>query len=207
MSEVITFEDFRPPARFDSLPWTEVRIEESATQDGTYAQIDSFTLSPVDVDPTVPASRSFTTELGTADGYWYRIIFADASGDVTAPTVPIQNVAGSVPSSVEPFVTVAELAAILHVNATSNADALTRVLEAAAYEIVSECGRNDFAGSELRLVEQVNLARAEELWKQMKAPWGVIGLDSEFGPTRLARDTFERHALTLAPLKESWGIA
>ena len=108
------------------------------------------------------------------------------------------------------YATAAELATILQVNATSNAEALDRVLEAAAGEIDSELGREDddpLAGWELQLAAQVNLARAEELWKQMKAPWGVIGLESEFGATRIARDTFERHAHALAPLKREWGIA
>ena len=92
-------------------------------------------------------------------------------------------------------------------NPASNADALDRVLIAAAGEINSELGRSDLAGWELQLAAQVNLARAEELWKQMKAPWGVIGAESEFGATRIARDTFERHAHALAPLKREWGIA
>lgn len=207
MSVVVTFENYVPPARFDAIPWTEARIEESATEDGTYTQIDAGALSPVDADPADPASRSFTTVLGTADDYWYRIIFADAGGDTATATAPIQNEASSVPQDVDPFVEAAELATILQVNATSNSDALDRVLQAAAGEIVLETGRNDFSGWELSLVQQVNLARAEELWKQMKAPWGVIGLDSEFGATRIARDTFERHALTLAPLKGEWGLA
>ena len=83
-----------------------------------------------------------------------------------------------------------------------------RVLTAAAGEIVSETGRSDFTGWELELVAQVNLARAEELWKQMKAPWGVVLVGGvEAGPTMIARDTFARHAQQLAPLKQSWGIA
>ncbi len=207
MSVVVTFESYVPPARFDGTPWTEVRIEEAATEDGTYTQIEALALSPVDVDPTDPAARSFTTELGTGDEYWYRIIFADGTGDVSTATTAIQNAAPAVPQDVDPFATAAELATILQVNATSNADALERVLQAAAGEIVSETGRNDFSGWELQLVAQVNLARAEELWKQMKVPWGVIGAESEFGATRIARDTFERHALSLAPLKASWGVA
>ena len=103
--------------------------------------------------------------------------------------------------------TAAELATIIQVNAASNADALQRVLDAAYGEIVSETGRTDFAGWEVELVEQVTLARAEELWRQMKAPWGLVGLDSDLGPTHIARDTFARHAHALAPLKRRWGIA
>lgn len=206
MSVVVSFERFLPPARFDAVPWTEVRIEESATETGTFAQIDVSALSPVDVDPSEPAFRSFTTILGTAEELWYRVIFADGVGDTSAATVPIQNVPGET-ISVQAYATAAELATILQVNATSNADALERVLIAAAGEIDMETGRSDLTGWELQLAAQVNLARAEELWKQMKAPWGVIGLDSEFGATRIARDTFERHALSLAPLKREWGIA
>ncbi len=207
MSVVVTFERFLPPARYDTLPWTEARIEEASAADGTFTQIDVVVLDPVDPDPASPPHRSFTTELGTADDQWYRVVFADASGDVSTATVPIENAAGVVPLDVEPYATSNELATILHVNATSNADALNRVLVASAGEIVSETGRDDFSGWELDLVAQVNLARAEELWKQMKAPWGVIGLESEFGPTRIARDTFDRHAHTVAPLKRTWGIA
>ena len=204
---VVSFERFLPPARYDLLPWTEARIEEADAEDGTYTQIDTHTLTPVDPDPADPAYRSFTTELGTADEYWYRVVFADANGDVSIATVPIQNAADTTPITVEPYATAAELATILQVNATSNADALDRVLIAAAGEINSEIGRTDLSGWELSLAAQVNLARAEELWKQMKAPWGVLGLESEFGATRIARDTFERHAHALAPLKASWGIA
>ncbi len=207
MSVVVTFERFRPPARYDLIPWSEVRVEESATETGTFTQIDVVALAPVDADPSNPEARSFTTQLGTADGQWYKVIFADGTGDVSQPTGAIQNTATAVPLDVEAYATAAELASIIHVNATTNEDALNRVLVAAAGEIVSETGRNDFSGWELDLVAQVNLARAEELWKQMKAPWGIIGLDSEVGPTRLARDTFGRHAHTLAPLKAQWGIA
>ncbi len=205
MTVVVTFENYVPPARFDAVPWTEARIEEASTEDGPYTQIDAIALDPVDTDPTDPLSRSFTTDLGTADEYWYTVVFADGASGTSTPTAAIQNVSSAVPQDVEPFAEASELATILQVNATSNAVALERVLQAAAGEIVSETGRNDFSGWELSLVAQVNLARAEELWKQMKVPWGVI--DSEFGSTRIARDTFERHALSLAPLKQEWGVA
>lgn len=205
---VVTFERFRPPARFDSLPWTDVLIQEADTEDGTYTQIDSIALSPVDADPSEPDYRDFTTQNGTADELWYRIVFKDADGDLSTPSLPIQNAPFDGVTVDEAYATSSELAAILQVNATSNEDALNRVLLAAAGEIVTETGRSDFTGWELDLVAQVNLARAEELWKQMKAPWGVVILGgAEFGPTRIARDTFDRHAQTLAPLKRTWGIA
>ena len=204
---VVSFVRFLPPARFDALPWTEARIEESDEEEGTYTQIDTYTLTPVDADPAEPAYRSFTTELGTAEEYWYRIVFADADGDTATATVPIQNAADTTPISVEAYASAGELATILQVNPTSNATALERVLLAAAGEINSELGRSDLSGWELELAAQVNLARAEELWKQMKAPYGIIGLDSEVGGMHIARDTFARHAHALAPLKREWGIA
>ena len=90
---------------------------------------------PVDADPADPAYRSFTTELGTADDYWYRVVFADTDGDISIATVPLQNSADATPITVEPYATAAELATIIQVNATSNAAALDRVLIAAAGEI------------------------------------------------------------------------
>lgn len=92
MAQVITFEDFTPIARYDETPWTLARIEEAASDSGPWTQIDELTLDPVDDDPENPQSRNLTTELAssTAD-LWYRIIFVDGTGDISAPTDPIQN--------------------------------------------------------------------------------------------------------------------
>ena len=46
MAEVVTFVGYRPPVRYDAVPWTEVRIQESATEDGTYTQLEAIPLSP-----------------------------------------------------------------------------------------------------------------------------------------------------------------
>lgn len=197
---IVSFPGYMPPPRYDDIPWSQARLEQSAAEGGAYVTTETFDLDPVDDDPSIPAHRSFTTTLGT-DDLWYRIVWVDGDGGESAPTVPGQNTTGIVPFASSAPATAAELATIIQVNATSNAAALQRVLDAAYGEIVSDTGRNDFAGWEVELVTQVTLARAEELWKQMKAPWGVIGLDSEFGATRIARDTFERHAQSLAPLK------
>jgi hypothetical protein len=203
---IVSFPGYTPPPRYDEQPWTAARLEQSATEGGAYTTTETFELDPVDTDPAAPDTRSFTTEQGAAD-LWYRIVWVDADGDESPSTAPGQNTTGTVPGTVTAYVTAAELASILQVNATTNAVALERVLVAAAGKINSEIGRSDLSGWELELAAQVNLAVAEELWKQMKAPWGVLGIDSEFGATRIARDTFERHAHALAPLKRSWGIA
>src|SRR5262249_38397209 len=95
MAEVITFQNFRPPARYDSIPWTFVRIEESSDGETRGLVADAVPLHPCNADPRRPPLRSFTTEKGTALGYWYRVIFADATGDLAQPTTPIRNLAGS----------------------------------------------------------------------------------------------------------------
>jgi hypothetical protein len=208
MAEVVTFLRYRPPARFDSLPWTEVRIEESATEDGTYTQIDAIALSPLDADPSDPAFRSFTTELGTALEYWYRILFADASGDISQPTTPIQNLASLAVPDVLAYATTNELARILKIR-TPTAEqniAMQRVLDAAALEIDAELGRVSPYDDPPALVVEVNLNRAVELWHQEPIGFNVVGLDSE-APVRLGSNSWIRYANQLAPLKETWGLA
>ncbi len=105
-----------------------------------------------------------------------------------------------------------QLGALLKVSATSREVDLNRALDAAALEIDSELGRSvpfDTSSDpqELALLAEVNLERAVEHWSQSMSPFGVIGLGSETGPVVTARDSWERHARKLSPLKESFGIA
>lgn len=212
MTVVVTFENVTPVARYDALAWTEARIEEATTATGTYAEIETIDLATLpgglDADPSDPATRNFTTELGTADGLWYQIIFVDADGDESAPTDPIQNV-----SSGTAYATVDELARILKLRPPSAAQtvALVRCLAAAALEINAEIDLADDAdpltGPQLALAAQVNLERAAELWQQQEIAFGIVGLGTEFGPTHIARNTWDKHAYTLAPLKNQWGFA
>lgn len=211
MSVVVSFEGYTPSPRYDGVAWTEVRIYEADTANGDsttglWTLVETIPLSPVDVDPANPATRNFTTELGTAAEQWYYLEFADATGDVLEPTVPVQNVADAAP-----YATVDELAAILKVNADTRRAALTRVLQAAALEIDTELGRSGTADPldalALALVTEVNLERAVEHWQQMQSPFGVLGILGETGATYTARDSWDRHAHKLAPLKGSWAFA
>lgn len=209
MSQVITFEEFTPPPRYDSKPWTSVRIEEGATADGPWTVIDTIVLDPVDADPTNPAPRAFTTELATdTPALWYRVVFLDATGDDTLPTEPIQNVTPTIP-----YATVAELRRILKIRSPTveQTAAMNRVLAAAAGEIDTEIDRaatdDPLAGWQLALVAEVNLERAVEHWQQQESPFGIIGLGAEIGATVTARDSWTRHALKLQPLKTQWGLA
>jgi hypothetical protein len=204
---VVSFTGWTPPSRYDDLPWTEVRIEEAATEDGVYAQIEAVALDPVDTDPTDPQARTFTTELGTANYLWYRLVWADGDGDVSIPTESIQNT-----DAATPYATILELARILKIRAPSaeQTDAMNRVLIAAAGEINSEIDAGDsggLSGWQLALATEVNLERAVEHWRQQESPFGLIGLGAELPAERTARDSWERHAHKLAPLKGQWGLA
>lgn len=207
MAQVITFEGFTPIARYDTVPWTDARIEEGTTQTGTFVELETVALSPVDSDPSNPAARNITTELASdTPNLWYRIVFVDGTGDESLPTEPIQNATAGTP-----YATVTELSRILKIAAPSakQTDAMRRVLAMAAGEIDSELDRattdDALAGWQLALVEEVNLERAVELWRE--TPFGILGIDSDLGATHTARNTWERYAHKLAPLKTQWGIA
>ena len=56
------------------------------------------------------------------------------------------------------------------------------------------------------LANRVNVLRAVEWYKAQDAAFGVIGFD-QTGALQAPRDGFNRHAYTLTPLKQQWGIA
>jgi hypothetical protein len=210
--EVVSFVGYQPPQRFDGLPWTDARIEEAATETGVYTQIDSLALTPVDTDPAAPAFRSFTTENGTALDYWYRVLFADADGDISQPTSPVQNTAGSdAPVGTGgPYVDISELQRVLGKTAPTAAElaAMERVLAAAAGEIDWDLGysaANPAPPSDI--VAAVNLERAAELWRFSYSTSGVLPQGPELGPVIAPRDTWHRHHLRLSPLRVHVGIA
>jgi hypothetical protein len=207
MATVVTFLDYTPPERADSIPWTQVEIYESATVDGTYALIDTLSLVP-DPDPMVPAARDFTTILGTGEDLWYKVRFLDASSGTSEYTDPVQNVSEDFEAT--PYATVEELARWLNIrNPTADQEAIMeRVLSAAAFEIDHELDRHGSLGAPYPdLVVQVNLERAEEHWRQLESPFGLIALGVDVPAERTGQNSWERHALKLAPLKQQWGLA
>ena len=129
------------------------------------------------------------------------------------------------------YVGVDELARVLRLRQPSEAQvtAMGRVLDTAAGEI-NRCIGTSWPSADLAsfpfagtydpdgnyidqpdplagaLVTEVNLERGVEHWQSQESPFGVIGL-GESVPTVTAKDSFERHALKLAPLIRSWGIA
>lgn len=91
MSRTISFADARPIPRFDNLPWTKCRIEESASGE-IWVPIDLKNLVPLDADPSNPRPRSFTTdEASDTIGLFYRFVFLDEAGSHQAPTPPIRD--------------------------------------------------------------------------------------------------------------------
>ncbi len=208
MTVVVSLVDYRPSPRYDSLPWTNARIEEAPASTGPWTTLETQALSPVDSDPTNPAYRNFTTALGTAAAQWYRIVFLDAAVATGLPTFPIQNVEDDRPV----YASVSELAQLLRVSASDRHNALMRVLKGAADEIDHEIGTADISGAVTpysnppALAREVNLERAVEHWKQEQSPFGIVGLGDD-NVTYTARDSWDRHAHKLAVLKGSWGLA
>lgn len=207
MGLVVSFAGYMPPARFDDLPWTEASVEEAEEETGTWTEIDTLALDPLDTDPSNPASRNLTTENGSAVDLWYRLIYADANGDISEPTDAVQN-KSPIPSA---YATVDELAAKLSIRGSrlqANNDGLQRVLNTAALEIDKEIGGPLLSPSEaeLNLLASVNLGRAQDLWEIEGVPMGVLGLGGET-PILTPRDSWVRWANMLAALKQEWGIA
>jgi hypothetical protein len=208
MATVVTFLDYTPPERADGIPWTSVQIEESDEVDGDYTLIDTLTLVP-DVDPANPAARDFTTILGTGEDLWYRVRFLDASAGISEYTDPVQNIAEDFYTT--PYAGTSEFARILKLRSPTveQLAAMERVLETASLEIDAELGRSGAFGTPYpAMVVQVCLERGVEHWQQQEAAFGIIGLGGSEGfSVRTARDTWDRHAHKLAPLKDTWGIA
>jgi hypothetical protein len=83
---------------------------------------------------------------------------------------------------------------------------MERVLVAATGEVNAEIDRvDDLAPWMVMLATEVTLERAVEHWQQAEVPYGIW--ENALGPIVVGRDTWSRHALKLAPLKQQWGMA
>lgn len=94
---IINFYDYVPDPRYDSLPWTILKVDEGATKVGPWVEIFSKNLVDADIggldpDPKHPQGRSFTVTTATIVGGWYRIRFLDAAAN-SISVQPIQNLA------------------------------------------------------------------------------------------------------------------
>jgi hypothetical protein len=87
---------------------------------------------------------------------------------------------------------------------------LQRALDEAAQEIDWELGYTPELPAPdpvPPLVAGVNLDRAVEHWRQQYSPFGVMPFGGETTPVVTARNSWNRHALKLQPLKVHAGIA
>ncbi len=181
-----------------------VRILDSTTGDVVVARStdDIIEIAPADyraelVAPDTDGSYLIVWDLGDPD-----------DPDGTFSEELLVNATGTIPAAPGPaYATVEELAALLKVNPVSRVDQLERVLATAAAEIDAELGLDAPYTSPPPLVVEVNLERAVEHWQQMQAPFGILGLGADTGATHTARDSWDRHAHKLAPLKVVWGLA
>lgn len=177
----------------------------------TVARTTGFTEFPAGsglyyLDPfTFPDDRGTYTILYDWDGG------TAAPGFTATEDLEITSTAGE-PFDGDLYATTTELFRILKIRTPSaeQTAAAERVLTAATYEINQELDLDDddvLAGAEVSLVEQVCLQRAAELWALQEVPLGFVGIGSEFGASRLARDSWAKYAVTLGPAKRQWGFA
>ena len=133
------------------------------------------------------------------------------SGRSTAPPTPTR--CRSTTCIVQPgelglsYGTADELARILKIRAPT-ADqlaALERVprVRRRVRSTPRSTGPTPIAGWQVQLATEVTLERAVEHWQQEEVPYGIW--ENALGPVVVGRDTWDRHALKLAPLKQNWG--
>jgi hypothetical protein len=214
---IVSFEDYTPPARFDDVPWTLIKIEESDTStlsDSTvWSTIETVAISSlpggVDADPSDPAIRNFTTNLASdTPDLWYRITFIDGSGNVSLPSVPVQNLENAVSA----YAGVDEFFRVVRVTNPTPAQiaAAQRVLDTSTIEINQEIAwadTHDPATAELELMANVCLNRAADLWRHTESAPGILTVLDDTTPSTPGRYSFARYVQMLAPLKDQWGIA
>ncbi len=178
----------------------------------TVARVTGFTEYPAGSGVYYRAGNTAPTDEGQ-----YSLVFDDDGGTAAVGHVAVDelNVTTSIVVPDEPsgsiYATVDELARLLKLNNPTAAQtaAMQRVLLMATGEIDSEVDRSvdddDLAGWQLSLVAEVCLERAVELWRA--APFGIVGIDSDIGGVHTSKNTWERYAHMLAPLKSQWGFA
>lgn len=93
MSFTRAFEGYRPPPDYEGTAYTKALIQESGDKID-WTTLEELTLDPVDVDPTAPQPRDFSTDDATLSAGWYRVVWEQAGGaqfegsPVFFPTLP-----------------------------------------------------------------------------------------------------------------------
>jgi hypothetical protein len=151
---------------------------------------------------TSPLDEGQYTLLWSLDG-------TTAPDKVTVDELVVTFSAPGEPPSGPTYATSDELARILKIRSPTpeQTAAMDRILLATTGEINSEIdGTADLAGWQVALATEVCLERAVEHWQQEESPFGIIGM-GEPNLVYTARDSWDRHAHKLAPLKQGWGLS
>jgi len=209
MTEVVSFNDYLPSARYDGNPWTEAQIDEAETFDGPWTTIDTITFDVPDPDPANPGERSFTTPNGTAPDLWYRVIFLDDAAGQSMPTTPVQNTG----SQSAPYATADDLFRVLKVRAPSadqvvaaQGDLDTATLEINAYIDWSD-DHAPATPEQLELFRGVCIDRAADLWRHRESAPGILGIGDESAVSVPGRYSWSRYAARLSVACERFGVA
>lgn len=84
-----SFSAVTPPARYDAVPWTLVRVEEAVTVDGVFTLITSMAVA-ADSTPATPAPVAVTVTSATLEVGFYRFQFVDGAGNTAPFTAPVR---------------------------------------------------------------------------------------------------------------------
>lgn len=134
MTYVKSFSGVTPPARFDGLPWTAVRIKESATAAGSFSLIDTLSIVATST-PDLPGPMNFTTTHAVLESGYYTFQFTDQAGTLAPATSPVLSPDPATLGGL--YATAADLRTELDVDAATLSD------EAALVIIGNACDRVD----------------------------------------------------------------
>jgi hypothetical protein len=98
---LVSIEGAAPPRRFDGIPFTEVRWEESNTAAGPWTPLDTQPIAPAS-DPALPpgwlpGGYNLTTVAAVLDAGWYRLVWRDALGTEAPSDAVARGLPGVLP--------------------------------------------------------------------------------------------------------------
>ena len=190
MSQVVSFIEDQPSPRYDSLPWTEVKIEE-----GTASIGPGCSSTPSPSPRSTPTREPGLPRLHHERGIRRRRPLVQA--DVLRRCRRLRAAHHSRPEHGRGQ---AHLRQRVRARATAEGERgytrprTTPGAGGVLVQIDQEIGTTDILGTALpygsppAIVSEVCLERAVEHWQQNQSPYGIIGM-GELGATYIARDT------------------
>lgn len=186
MPFVHSFDDVTPPARFDSVPWTRVRVEESATESGTFTEIAALAVAN-DPTPETPNPIDVTVATATLERAWFRFRFDTGASSATSPyTAPVFS-----PSSedVATFASTSDITTRLDRTLTAGQQAQVALLLAAATTVISDAAdKSDSWAATLNPVPQIlRFVCIELVCRAMDNPEGLEAFSEQLGAHRTSK--------------------